>query len=55
MGNEIYLYLSTADKKQFIARVDPRVRTQMGQEMELAVNMANAHIFDPKTELSLAG
>jgi multiple sugar transport system ATP-binding protein len=55
MGNEIYLYLSTRDKKQFIARVDPRVRTTMGQDVELAVNMANAHIFDTKTEVSLAG
>ena len=55
MGNEIYLYLNTRDKKQFVARVDPRVRTSMGQDMELAVNMANAHIFDPKTEVSLAG
>jgi multiple sugar transport system ATP-binding protein len=55
MGNEIYLYCSTKDKKQFIARVDPRVRTSMGEEIELAVNMANAHIFDPKTEVSLAG
>ncbi|MGL4650745.1 MAG: ABC transporter ATP-binding protein [Caldilineaceae bacterium] len=55
MGNEIYLYLQTRDNKQFIARVDPRVRTAMGQDIELSVNMANAHIFDPKTEQSLAG
>ena len=55
MGNEIYLYLQTRDNKQFIARVDPRVRAGMGQDIELSVNMANAHIFDPKTEQSLAG
>ena len=55
MGNEIYLYLNTRDNKQFMARVDPRVQTGIGQELALAVNMANAHIFDPKTELSLAG
>jgi multiple sugar transport system ATP-binding protein len=55
MGNEIYLYLNTRDNKQFMARVDPRVQTGIGQELPLAVNMANAHIFDPKTELSLAG
>ncbi len=55
MGNEIYLYLNTRDGKQFISRVDPRVRTTMGQDVELAINMANAHIFDPKTEQSLAG
>jgi multiple sugar transport system ATP-binding protein len=54
MGNEIFLYLVTRDNKQFIARVDPRVRSHAGDEIELAVNMANAHIFDPKTEISLA-
>jgi len=26
-----------------------------GDQIELAVNMANAHIFDPETEVSLAG
>ena len=53
MGNEIFLYLLTKDNKQFIARVDPRVRVTMGDDIELAVNMANAHIFDPKTEMTL--
>ncbi len=55
MGNEIFLYLMSRDNKQFIGRVDPRVRSQVGDEIQLAVNMANAHIFDPKTEISLAG
>jgi multiple sugar transport system ATP-binding protein len=54
MGNEIFLYLMSKDNKQFIARVDPRVRVTTGDTIELAVNMANAHIFDPKTEISLA-
>ncbi|NJN81543.1 MAG: ABC transporter ATP-binding protein [Caldilineaceae bacterium] len=54
MGNEIFLYLVTKDEKQFIARVDPRVKTQPEEELDLAINMANAHIFDPKTEVSLA-
>ena len=55
MGNEIFLYCMSADSKQFISRVDPRVRVSTGDDIELAVNMNNAHIFDPKTELSLAG
>ncbi len=55
MGNEIFLYLVTKDSKQFIARVDPRVQTHPGEELDLAVNMSNAHIFDPKTEVTLAG
>ena len=54
MGNEIFLYLLTNDDKSYIARVDPRVKAQPGDELDLAVNMANAHIFDPKTEVSLA-
>lgn len=54
MGHEIFLYLMTADDKQFIARVDPRVTKGRGDDVELAVNMANAHIFDPQTEVSLA-
>ncbi len=54
MGHEIFLYLKTSDDKQFIARVDPRVRYSRGDAVELAVNMANAHIFDPQGELSLA-
>jgi multiple sugar transport system ATP-binding protein len=54
MGNEIFLYLISKDDKQFIARVDPRVRVDLGDQINLAVNMANAHIFDPKTETSLA-
>ena len=53
MGNEIFLYLNTKDEKQFIARVDPRVNVGPGDAMPLAVNMANAHIFDPKTEQNL--
>jgi multiple sugar transport system ATP-binding protein len=55
MGNEIFLYLQSKDDKQFIARVDPRVQAQPGDNLELAINMSNAHIFDPKTEVSLAG
>ena len=55
MGNEIFLYMVTRDDKQFIARVDPRVRAEPRSDLEMAVNMANAHIFDPKIEVSLAG
>jgi multiple sugar transport system ATP-binding protein len=55
MGNEIFLYMVTRDNKQFIARVDPRVTAHAGDDLDLALNMNNAHIFDPKTEVSLAG
>ncbi len=52
MGNEVFLYLLTG-KQQFIARVDPRTKARMGHEVEVVMNMANMHAFDPRTELSL--
>ena len=46
MGNEIFLYLVAGDH-QFVARVDPRTRYKFGDEVEVAFNMDNCHIFDP--------
>jgi multiple sugar transport system ATP-binding protein len=47
MGNEIFLYLINGDHS-FVARVDPRTRVSMGDEMRVVFNMENMHIFDPK-------
>jgi multiple sugar transport system ATP-binding protein len=47
MGNEIFLYLIHG-KHNFVARVDPRTRVNMGDEMRVVFNMDNFHIFDPK-------
>jgi len=52
MGNEIFLYCLTG-KKSFIARVDPRVSVRPGDRVELAVNMANMHVFDRQTEVAI--
>jgi multiple sugar transport system ATP-binding protein len=49
MGNEIFVYLLTG-KKQFIARVDPRTKAKVGNEMDVVFNMENVHLFDRKTE-----
>lgn len=46
MGNEIQLYLVSGNNN-FVARVDPRTRFSIGQEVELLFNMDNFHIFDP--------
>lgn len=46
MGNEIFLYLVNGDHN-FVARVDPRTRVEMGDEMQVSFNMDNMHIFDP--------
>lgn len=49
MGNEVFLYLLT-DSKSFIARVDPRSRARVGDEMEVVVNMDDMHLLGPQTE-----
>lgn len=46
MGNEIFLYLVNGNHN-FVARVDPRTRVQMGDDLQVVFNMANMHIFDP--------
>jgi len=46
MGNEIFLMLVNG-KHDFVARVDPRTRVSMGDEMQVSFNMDNMHIFDP--------
>jgi len=47
MGNEIFLYLMLGEHN-FVARVDPRTRVTMGEDIKVVFNMANFHIFDPK-------
>jgi len=49
MGSEKYLYLMV-DSKEFVARVDPRTSATVRQEMEIALDMDNMHLFDAKTE-----
>jgi multiple sugar transport system ATP-binding protein len=46
MGNEIFLYLVNGDHN-FVARVDPRTRVEMGDDLQVVFNMQNMHIFDP--------
>jgi multiple sugar transport system ATP-binding protein len=49
MGNEIFAYLKTGDQV-FVARVDPRSRYQINDNVPIAFNMDNMHIFDRETE-----
>jgi multiple sugar transport system ATP-binding protein len=46
MGYEIYLYLINGDMN-YVARVDPRSQYTVGEEIEVAFNMQNIHLFDP--------
>ncbi len=52
MGNEIFLFLKSG-KHEFVARVDPRTRAKIGEQMELVFNMENMHIFDQETEQAI--
>lgn len=52
MGNEVFVYLLTG-QKQFLARLDPRVKAGPGQEMEVIFNMDSIHFFDPGTGKAL--
>jgi multiple sugar transport system ATP-binding protein len=45
MGNEIFLYMLSGTT-QFVARVDPRTRFQMGEQVQVIFNMENFQIFD---------
>jgi multiple sugar transport system ATP-binding protein len=52
MGNEIMLFLKSG-KHDFVARVDPRTKAGIGQDMQVVINMDNMHIFDRETEQAI--
>ncbi|MEK6222311.1 MAG: ABC transporter ATP-binding protein [Chloroflexota bacterium] len=48
MGNEIFVFVKNGSHN-FVARVDPRSEYVVGDNVELAFNMGNMHIFDKAT------
>lgn len=52
MGNEIFVFLKTADS-DYVARVDPRSRYGIGDNVQVVFNTANMHIFDKDTEVAI--
>ena len=52
MGNEIFVYLK-AGENSFVARVDPRTRCHIGDQITVVFNMDNMHIFDQETEKAI--
>lgn len=52
MGNEIIINLLVGNVP-LVARVDPRTQARPGQDIDMAVNLDNMHIFDPQTEKAL--
>jgi multiple sugar transport system ATP-binding protein len=49
LGAEIYLYL-LAGEKMLVARVDPRTRADVGDEVEMVIDVSKMHIFDRDTQ-----
>jgi len=49
MGNEIFLFLKSGDD-EYVARVDPRTSFKMNDQVTMAFNMENMHVFDKETE-----
>ena len=53
MGNEIFVYLNVGDQNM-IARVDPRTSFRVGDQIKMAINMDNMHLFNKETEQAVA-
>ena len=54
MGNELFVYLMSADEQSFIARVDPRAKMHNGDKLQMAFNADKIHIFDRSSEKNIA-
>ena len=52
MGAETYLYMMV-EGKQFVARVNPRTTSKMGDDIKVALDGNNIHLFDKETELAI--
>ncbi len=52
MGNEIFAYLNNGPHT-FVARVDPRTRFKIREDVRVTFNMDNMHVFDRETEQAI--
>jgi multiple sugar transport system ATP-binding protein len=52
MGKEVIVHLLAGDY-EFLAIVDPRTDFRVGNQVQVALNMTNAHIFDQETEIAI--
>src|SRR5512136_965521 len=48
MGNEVFLYLLTGGHS-YIARVDPRSKARVGNDVRVVANLDNVHFFEKDT------
>jgi multiple sugar transport system ATP-binding protein len=52
MGSEVYLYLNYNDVTM-TARVAPTTKSRTGDNIKVAFDMKNVHLFDTETELAI--
>ncbi|MBI2885494.1 MAG: sn-glycerol-3-phosphate ABC transporter ATP-binding protein UgpC [Candidatus Omnitrophica bacterium] len=52
MGSEVNLHLR-AGRQTLIARVNPQVRPEVNQDLDLVFDMGKAHFFDPDTDQAI--
>jgi multiple sugar transport system ATP-binding protein len=52
MGNEVFLHLYVGDSL-CVARVDPRTRARVGNDIDMVINMGNFHVFDKQTDMAI--
>lgn len=52
MGNEVFVYAQSGSH-EYVARVDPRSTARVGDQIQVAFNMNNMHLFDRETNVSL--
>jgi multiple sugar transport system ATP-binding protein len=52
MGNEIFVYLVSGEHN-FVARVDPRSRYSINDDIQVVFNMDNMQIFDKESEAAI--
>ena len=54
MGNELIVYLETADGVEFVARIDPRAELKQGEALDLILDLQWIHLFDREMETAIA-
>jgi len=52
LGDELIVYANCAGE-EVVAKLDPRLRIDPGQEITLVADMDRMHLFDPETEAAI--
>jgi multiple sugar transport system ATP-binding protein len=53
LGNEIFVYLTTSAGQVITARMDPDLRLNRGQQIQVTAPPDRLHFFDPQSEVSI--